>query len=99
MAKQVANEMVLKEVDTFLSDQRFSLAVVTFQMKKATLTLWRDQVYGLGISVFRASFSCSTRTEERKSTGDHHQTLAVTVLILLGEGRARTVRERGLWRN
>ena len=40
MAKQVANEMVLKEVDTFLSDQRFSLAVVTFQMKKATLTLW-----------------------------------------------------------
>ena len=56
MAKQAANEMVLKEVDTFLSDQRISLAVVTFQTKMATLTLWPDQAHG-GISVLWASLS------------------------------------------
>ena len=46
VAKQAANEMVLKGADKFFFDERISLAVV---VRRATSTFWRDKAYGLRI--------------------------------------------------
>ena len=54
VAKQAANEVAHKEIDKFYFDRRISLAVVTISARRAKLTSWQVQEYGLETSALRA---------------------------------------------
>ena len=56
VAKQAANEMVLKELDKSFFDQRVSLAVLTISDEEGAIVILARSDIGLVISVLGASF-------------------------------------------